>query len=183
MTGDGEQAHATIREWIVEIIRERREIVGLAMSQRAKFEGWLKFELADAARRNGATNVRFEPVLKLGRADLSFDLKGVACVIELKTPNTNYRMEGAANLSKPITKNIASIITDAQKLGRCGGGVIAFILFPLQTGSDAWLEYLVRLSEGVGQTLSKDEHVTRETVALPNGTADVAVVTFEVPGS
>jgi hypothetical protein len=182
MTGDGEQAHAIIRGWIVEIIRQRREIVGLAMSQRAKFEGWLKFELADAARRNGATNVRFEPALTLGRADLSFDLKGVACVVELKTPNTNYRIEGAANLTRPITKNIASIITDAQKLGHCGGGVIAFILFPLKTGSDAWLDYLARLSEGVGQTLSKDEHVTRETVALPNGAADVAVVTFEVPG-
>lgn len=178
-----QQVHAIVRGWIVEIIRQRREIVGMAMAQRAKFEGWLKFELADAARRNGATNIRFEPTLTSGRADLSFDLKGVACVVELKTPNTNYRMEGALNRTRPITKNIASIIADAQKLARCGGGVIAFILFPLKTGDDAWLTYLARLSEGVGQMLSTDEHTTRETVALPNGAADVAVVTFDVPGS
>ena len=177
-----EQVHTIIRAWIVEIIRQRREIVGLAMSQRAKFEGWLKFELADAARRNGATDIRFEPMLTLGRADLSFHLKGVACVVELKTPNTNYRMEGALNRTRPITKNIASIVVDAQKLARCGGGVIAFILFPLRTGDDAWLTYLTRLSEGVGQTLSEDRHATRETVVLPSGVADVAVVTFDVPG-
>lgn len=183
MTRDGRQAHAIIRGWVVEIIQHRGEIVGMAMSQRAKFEGWLKFELADAARRNGATNVKFEPRLTSGRADLSFDLKGVPCVIELKTPNTNYRMEGVEARSRPITNNIASIVLDAQKLAACGGGVIAFILFPLKNGDDGWLDYLDRLSLGVGKTLSQDEHVSRETVGLPNGgAADVAVVTFEVPG-
>lgn len=178
-----QQVHTIIRGWIVDIIRQRREIVGLAVAQRAKFEGWLKFELADAARLSGATNIRFEPTLSLGRADLSFDLKGVACIVELKTPNTNYRMAGALNRTRPITKNIDSIIVDAQKLTRCGGGVIAFILFPLRAGDDAWLTYLTRLGEGVGQTLSEEQHTTRETVALPSGAADVAVVTFDVPGS
>jgi hypothetical protein len=183
MTRDGQQAHAIIRGWIVDIIEQRGEIVGMAMSQRAKFEGWLKFELADAARRNGATNVKFEPPLTPGRADLSFDFDGVPCVIELKTPNTNYRMAGVESHSRPITQNIASIVVDAEKLAACGGGVIAFILFPLKTGDDAWLDYLKGLSGKVGQTLSKDEHASRRTVALPNGGgADVAVVTIEVPG-
>lgn len=183
MDGDGQQAHAVIRGWIVEIIRERREIVGMAMSQRAKFEGWLKFELADAARRNGATNVRFEPQLSSGRADLGFDLKGIPCVIELKTPNTNYRMAGVESHSRPITQNIAGIVVDAEKLAACGGGVIAFILFPLKTGDDVWMDYLKGLSGKVGQTLSLDEHVSRETVNLPDsGKADMAVVTFEVQG-
>lgn len=180
---DEQQVHRIIRQWIVEIIRQRREVLALAMSQRAKFEGWLKFELADAARRNGASNVRLEPGLKSGRADLSFDLEGIPCVVELKTPNTNYRMEGAANRHRPITKNIASIIADAEKLRRCGGGVIAFIIFPLKPNSDAWLDHLARLSDGVGQTLCVDDHVSRESVALSNGSADVAVVTFAVPGS
>ncbi len=183
MTKDGQRAHAIIRGWIVEIIKQRCEIVGMAMSQRAKFEGWLKFELADAARRNGATNVKFEPRHAPGRADLSFDLDGVRCVIELKTPNTNERIVGIESPSRPITQNIASIVADAAKLAACGGGVIAFIMFPLKTGSDAWTKYLDRLGDGVGQKLSQDEHVSRETVALPNGgEADVAVVTFGVPG-
>jgi hypothetical protein len=183
MMREGQQAHAIIRGWIVEIIQQRGEIVGMAISRRAKFEGWLKFELADAARRNGATNVRFEPQLSSGRADLSFDLKGIPCVIELKTPNTNYRMAGVESHSRPITQNIASIVVDAEKLAACGGGVIAFILFPLKTGDDAWLDYLEGLSGKVGKTLSQDEHASRRTVALPDGgEADVAVVTFGVPG-
>ena len=168
----------------MDILRQRQEIVGLAISQRAKFEGWLKFELADAARRNGATNLRFEHPLAAGRADLGFELQGVSCVVELKTPNTNYRMEGVANLHRPITMNIDSIIEDAGKLRRCGGGMIAFILFPLKTGDDAWLRYLTRVSDGVGQALSVGEHVTRETIALSKGgSADVAVVAFDVPGA
>jgi hypothetical protein len=183
MDGDGQRAHAVIRGWIVEIIEQRGEIVGMAMSQRSKFEGWLKFELADASRRNGATDVSFEPTLPSGRADLSFVCDGVRCVIELKTPNTNERIVGVESPSRPITQNIASIVADAAKLAASGGGVIAFIMFPLKTGSDTWTKHLDRLSDGVGQKLSQDEHVSRRAFALPNGgEADVAVVTFEVPG-
>jgi len=178
-----EQAiHSIIRGWIVEIISHRSDVVALAMAQRAKFEGWLKFELADAARRNGAANIRVEPALSSGRADVGFDLAGTRCVVELKTPNTSDRMSGVENRSRPTTMNFASVVADAEKLGRCGGGVIAFVLFPLKPGSARWLTHLERVSDGIGRPLIEDEHVARQTIQLPDGAADVAVVTFEVAG-
>lgn len=175
------QVHALVRRWIAAIIGERASVMSLAIGQRAKFEGWLKFELADMALRNGAEGVRVEPVLSAGRADLCFEVGGARCVVELKTPNTNYRMDGVEAHTRPITNNIASIIVDAEKLAACGGGVIAFILFPLATGDRAWERYLDRISEGVGQRLDLDQHVTRLPVQLRTGSADIAIVTFDVP--
>lgn len=172
------KVHTQVRYWIEQIIEERGALVALAARQRAKFEGWLKFELADKAQREGASEVRVEPVLPGGRADLSFVLAGERHIVELKTPNTNYRIEGVEALTRPITKNIASIVEDAEKLARCGGGVIAFILFPLRPKDRAWENYLLRIGQGIGRSLIVDEHVTR--VAIPATNADLAIVTFSV---
>lgn len=39
-----------VRQWIVEVIKEHPMVSAIAVRQRAKFEGWLKLELAAKAR-------------------------------------------------------------------------------------------------------------------------------------
>lgn len=45
--------HDTVRNWIADVLRRNPGPVLIAMRQRAKFEGWLKFELAAHAERYG----------------------------------------------------------------------------------------------------------------------------------
>ena len=52
--------HSTVRDWITKILEERKLLVALAVRQRAKFEGWLKFELAYRAALAGASDVEVE---------------------------------------------------------------------------------------------------------------------------
>ena len=46
-----------VRQWIVDILNRRQSLLSVAVAQRAKFEGWLKFELADYAQRHGAAYI------------------------------------------------------------------------------------------------------------------------------
>ncbi len=48
------------RQWIVAILQNHLPLVALAVCQRAKFEGWLKFELAQRAEAAGCIPVRVE---------------------------------------------------------------------------------------------------------------------------
>ena len=50
----------TLRQWIVQVIQQHELILRIAIRQRAKFEGWLKFELAAIAEINGASVVEVE---------------------------------------------------------------------------------------------------------------------------
>src|SRR5687768_15519008 len=94
--------HETLRQWIFEVLKNHHGVMSIAMRQRAKFEGWLKFELAAHAEMSGATNVVVEASLPDGgRSDLSFDVNGVRYDVELKTPNTNWRMPGVAETTRP----------------------------------------------------------------------------------
>lgn len=47
--------HELVREWIVEILQAHRAVLEIAIRQRAKFEGWLKFELAAHLEQKQAT--------------------------------------------------------------------------------------------------------------------------------
>ena len=58
--------HELLRKWIVEILSNRHEVMSVALRQRAKFEGWLKFELAAHAEKCGATHVVVEASLPDG---------------------------------------------------------------------------------------------------------------------
>lgn len=49
------------------------------------------------------------------RADIMFKEDGETYKIELKTHNTNWRVEGIKNKHRPITKNVKSIIRDTYK--------------------------------------------------------------------
>ena len=68
----------------------------MAIRQRAKFEGWLKFELAyEASREEEVNNIL---VVESGyegqqiRGDLYFRRNNKEYIVELKTPNTNWRV-------------------------------------------------------------------------------------------
>ena len=90
-------------------------------------------------------------------------------------------MPGVENKTRPITKNITSIIEDAIKLkSHKGKGIIAFVLFPIKVGSDDWKEYLNKISESIGKQLMEEEHCSRVVVALDedNNKCEVVICCF-----
>ena len=69
----------TVRSWIEQILKEHQPLLAIAVRQRAKFEGWLKFELAAFAESQGATNVSVEARCDDGgiskqRSDVTFNI-------------------------------------------------------------------------------------------------------------
>lgn len=176
-----------VRGWIVEILEQNKPLLAIAIRQKAKFEGWLKFELAASAARHGAKSIEVEssyddsPSHK--RSDLSFIFKGIRYDIELKTPNSNWRIPGVRNSTRPITKNVASIISDAKKLCRTTRyGIVAFVLFPVPSKDDRWLEYIQRISTNLQTSITSKKNCARLTMPLgKNHAADVVVCTFLAP--
>lgn len=68
---------ALLRRWIVNIVGAHPGVMEIACRQRAKFEGWLKFELAQYLTEVGAAMVEVEPGYKSGeRCDLAFTYEG-----------------------------------------------------------------------------------------------------------
>lgn len=115
---------------IQDILKSNVDLLSIAVTQRAKFEGWLKFELARALKKNYA-NTRVEYCV--GEEKKVFvDIFSNDSFIELKTPNTNYRIADCDEKTRPITKNVSSIIDDITKLKALNKkGYIAFVMFPL----------------------------------------------------
>lgn len=131
-----DEAATVIRHTISHLLSRRMDVLLLACRQRAKFEGWLKFELASAlAAQADVQNVVLEDGYSSGRrSDISFSLNGKTWYVELKTPNVNWRAAGIENRTRPITKNIDSLIEDVRKLKRdCASqlGLAVFCLFPI----------------------------------------------------
>jgi len=174
---------AQIRQWIVDVLEQHRPLLNVAVRKRAKFEGWLKFELALYAEQHGATDVEVETASDgLSRSDLSLTYSDCRYDVELKTCNTNYRMPGVLDCTRPITKNIASVVIDGNKLRLCPGqGIVAFCLFPVSKGDSRWTEYLNRIGSELGIGLSEREHTSRVSVPLGNEHhADIIVATFAI---
>ena len=172
-----------LRSWIVDVLEQHRSLLNIAVRQRAKFEGWLKFELARYAEEHGATGVEVEtPSDSGGRSDLSFTCEGNRYDVELKTCNTNYRMPGILDCTRPITENIASVVDDGHKLRLCHNqGIVAFCLFPVAYGDSRWTDYLNRIGSGLGVSLSESEHTSRVTVPVSDTLqADIVVTAFVV---
>jgi hypothetical protein len=125
-----------VRRWVVEVLEDHPHLVTLAVRQRAKWEGWLKFELAARAEREGYDPVWVEEGYGQVRADVTFYNDGQRYDVELKTPNTNWRVPGVLNRIRPITKNIDGVVKDAHKLVMAPGrGIVCFALFPVPVGS------------------------------------------------
>ncbi len=116
-----------IRSAIIGIVNGHPSIMQLALRQRAKFEGWLKFELAGALAQSGMDNVRTEIGHSAGRADVTFDDQGSHVFVELKTCATNFGSPG-----KNITEDVNNIISDVCRKLRSvpGTGIMAFVMFP-----------------------------------------------------
>jgi len=180
-------AHDILRAWIGEVLQNHPGPMAIAMRQRAKFEGWLKFALAAHAEEKGATNVVVEaPTSEAGvaggRSDISFLWEGTRYDVELKTPNTNWRMPGVAEMTRPITKNIASIVEDARKANSqdCQP-LVAFVLFPIPRGDDRWLQYLDRIGHELQLPLSREAHAIQITLPISSAySADVVVCCFPI---
>jgi len=179
--------HNVVREWIVEVLEDHRQLLTIAIRQRAKFEGWLKFELAAIAEIHGAQSVEVESPIdgknaSGERADLSFLFDGSRYHIELKTANSNWRMPGVENKTRPISGNVQGIVHDARKLALCSArGIVAFVLFPIPLEDDRWVEYLERIASEVGVSLSEREHCYRLSVSLEeNRLVDLIVCSFGV---
>ena len=176
-----------VRRWIAEVIEQRKRLLAIAVRQRAKFEGWLKFELAAHAERQGARDVEIEatpdsPSLARYRVDIALTFDDTRYNIELKTPNSNWRLPGVLNKTRPITKNIAEIVNDARKLAECHDrGLVAFVLFPIPPRDRRWLEYLERIARELTISLSENDHTTRVSIPLGHTySADLIVSCFEV---
>lgn len=181
------EAHDVVKNWIAEVLRGHPGPVAIAMRQRAKFEGWLKFALAAHAEIEGAKDVRVEAPtsesgINRGRSDISFRWNGIRYDVELKTPNTNWRMPGVEKLTRPITKNIASIVEDARKTNSqdCQP-LVAFVIFPVPCGNHRWLQYLERIGNELQLTLSRETHATQITLPISREhSADVVICCFAV---
>ena len=176
-----------VRQWIVDILVQHPSLLAVAVRQRAKFEGWLKFELAAYAELQGATSVQVETpsvdsTLGLSRSDLTFFLDGKRYDVELKTPNSNWRIPGVLDSTRPITQNIAEIVIDGRKLRGCGGqGIVAFVLFPVIANDKRWVAYLNRIAYELNLPLTEVDHSSRLMVPLGEGhTADVIVCCFTI---
>ena len=121
----------TIFQLICAILNRNTSLLTIAIAQRAKFEGWLKFELADKLKKRFKDTRVEEPV-----SDFHIDIHSNQSLIELKTPNTNYKTKGCTKRTCAITDNINGIIKDINKLstivpGLYNNGYVAFVLFPV----------------------------------------------------
>ena len=144
-----------IADTIESILSNNQDLLEIAFKQRAKFEGWLKFEIAKEFQKSGKDtkveypiadlfadkvlpelyrNTEVERLIQRGHVDLFAD----NCLIELKTPNTSYTCKGVDPKTRPITDNVNSIISDVDKLRNITEGLsydsfIAFVMFPIDT--------------------------------------------------
>lgn len=144
-----------IADTIKKILSKNQDLLEIAFRQRAKFEGWLKFEIAKEFQKSGKDtkveypiadlfadkvlpelyrNTEVERLIQRGHVDLFAE----NCLIELKTPNTSYTCEGVDPKTRPITDNVNSIISDVDKLRNITEGLsydsfIAFVMFPIDT--------------------------------------------------
>lgn len=136
-----------LNELIIDILRKNEVLVAIAIKQRAKFEGWLKFELAYRLLGYDC-NLKVEYPYP-NNANQHADIFADGVLIELKAANTNYKIEQCQTCTRPITKNISSIIDDIKKLRNAGGSYkknIAFILFPIDSGGK-YKVYIKRIEE------------------------------------
>ncbi|PKL50862.1 MAG: hypothetical protein CVV37_07005 [Nitrospira bacterium HGW-Nitrospira-1] len=148
-----------IRKGIIDILKNNMTLLRIPIRQKAKFEGWLKFELAHYLEQSGMQNIEVETktAYRRDRTDITFVNNGEPYYIELKTPNTNWKLEGVNNNCRPITKNIQSVIDDAKKLNS-NNGIVAFVLFPVPVGDNRWKFYLDRINEKTDLGLSREKN-------------------------
>ncbi len=139
-------------DMIEDIILRNQELVAIAVHQRAKFEGWLKFELAKTLRRYyGDTCVEYSAKVSSSQdfVDLYFD----KTLLELKTPSTSYENPLCESKTRPITNNVDGIIADIDKLRQILPkisepirGMVAFVMFPLDVEEKLYMAHIDKIT-------------------------------------
>jgi hypothetical protein len=166
---------------ISEILIERKDLLRIPIRQKAKFEGWLKFELAHYLEKIGMQSVEVETKVyyRRDRTDITFMHDDKFYSIELKTPNTNWKIEGVRNSGRPITNNIKSIIDDAVKLNSTQG-IVAFVLFPLPQNANNWETYIERIALSTGIGINRETNCRLIELSIDNNDnkCNVLVCTF-----
>lgn len=117
---------------------------------KAKFEGWLKVELVRIFEDAG-----YNALPEVSGIDITFE----SVAIELKTSNTNLRVDGVENKGKPITTNLNKIIADIDKLrlkDNYADKYVIFIMFPIPLEHNNWLRYLSVISNAGVEVVSFD---------------------------
>ncbi len=125
----------------------------IPLRERAKFEGWLKVELA-AALEGAGFDVTLEKEIstRKRRADLFLGHKGRGIYLELKTVNTSYRFPRVRQCDRPITRNFEGVCKDIQKLGdvpTATSGYMVFAVFPVSADKKERCNKLCRYLERV----------------------------------
>jgi len=113
--------------------------LNLFIKNRSKFEGWLKVEICDILYKY-SNNI----VPEKNRIDIVFE----NWAIELKTVNTNYKYNGINNKTKPITKNILSVLKDIRDLKlntHYEHKIVIFIVFPLSSSNVIWIKHKTKI--------------------------------------
>ena len=139
-----------ICEEIVAILKDANwsePIMDIHLPQRAKFEKYLQSALACRLKK-----IYSDTIIEYPIGGKLIDLYSNNTCIELKTPTTNYKISGITNKTRPITKNIASIIEDIQKLRVLSvkNGVVAFVLFPIDINKKNYLYYVNKIITALG---------------------------------
>lgn len=167
-----------ILKWITEIIKSNEQVISIALKQRAKFEGWLKYMLVQCAIENNLEEIRVEA--KYGRnkrADIYFQSENIKYYVELKTANTNWKIDGIEKRTRPITKNITGIIKDAKKLkNERVNGIVAFVLFPIPKDDTRWKDHVSRIEKKVNVDISSDGHYSK--ILINN--CEILIFSFKV---
>ncbi|MCK4606478.1 MAG: hypothetical protein KAU35_04185 [candidate division Zixibacteria bacterium] len=116
-------------------VLENHAGLGVLVSERARFEGWLKVEFCRVLTQQG-----IQPETESSRYDVVFD----KWAVELRTVTTNLRHDHVRNVKLSTRKNVETLIKDIWKLtnpGRSVGfshRVILFVVFPMTPDDDNW---------------------------------------------
>jgi len=126
------------------------KILNFFIKNRAKFEGWFKVELCDILSKY-TDNITPEK----DRIDIVFD----DWALELKTSNTNYRYENVKNKTRPVTKNVKSIIKDIEDLRNninYNKKAVVFIIFPLSNNTKEWDKHISKIKNELVELKEKE---------------------------
>jgi len=162
----------SVMDALREVLTRRRDAIWLAVKQRAKFEGWLKLELARALKEAGLTNIRLEcQYVGKKKADLAFGFEDGLCFIELSMCNTNWRVEGVESATRPITKNVEHVLKDIEKLKmvkepNLGIALTLFFPVPIDWSAQDLLDKVSRIKGG--KELLKEPYIL-DTVEVGDG--------------
>jgi len=143
---DFEKIWEIIKNNLIPRIKAKRSLA-LFATVRAKFEGWLKVEVADVLCEYG--NVTPEKDL----IDIVFENSA----IELKTLNTSYKYPGVVNKTKPVSDNIKSVVDDIFKLKKTSykNRYVLFVVFPLEDNK-MWQKHIAKISRNLEELRQSD---------------------------